>query len=210
MKYLGLIPARGGSKRIPKKNMKLLHGKPLIYWTIKSAKESKLLNNIIVSTDDKEIEQYAKSLGVNVINRNKELSNDKVSLLPVMKHALSLHPADNIVLLRPTSPIREKDLIDKCIISYEMEESNSLATGFINKELEWPYKSKKIDIPSHSHDGWFQTNGCVDIYSKDCIEDEKIGENITKILTDEFSRLEVDNISDVIAIEAFMEYLNYE
>lgn len=203
--FLGLIPARGGSKRIKYKNMYIINGKPLIYWTIKDSKESKLLDNIVVSSDNNIILNYSKNLGVETIKRPKYLSGDKVTLTDVMKYHIKEY--ENIVLLRPTSPIRPKDFIDKCIKIYKKGKYESLASGFINKELEWPYKSKKIDIPSHSHKGWFQNNGCLDIYSNKCIREERISKNVYKVLMEDFYRFEIDEKSDIIIIESIMKYL---
>lgn len=204
MKYLGLIPARKNSKRVINKNMKIINGYPLIYWTIKSAKESELLDDIYISTDSPEIEGYAKGLGIKVIIRGEELSNDEASLTGVMNQALLITHAENIVLLRPTSPIREKGLIDECIKAHELFYADSLATGFINKELEWPYTNKKIDNPSHSVKGWFQNNGCVEIHKKEIIIKGELGIRNLKKLTPDNHKLEADSELDFKLIEYIM------
>jgi len=206
-KYIGLIPARKGSKRVINKNMRNLNGYPLIYWTIKSAKESKLLDDVYVSTDSPQIEEYARSLGVKVLIRGEDLSNDTISLLPVMEHALKITKADNVVLLRPTSPIRSKKLIDDCILSHKNLKADSLATGFINKELEWPYKNKLIDNPSHSVKGWFQNNGSVEIHKNTIIFNKKLGKKNLKYLDD--NRLEVDTELDLKILDIIMKENNY-
>ena len=108
MKNLILIPARGGSKRIPKKNIKLFNGKPLIQWTIEAAIDSGISSNICVSTDCEEIKRIAASMGADVpFMRPKALSGDKAKSIDVALHALSYYKdIQSIILLQPTSPLR--------------------------------------------------------------------------------------------------------
>ncbi len=90
-KSIAIIPARGGSKRIPKKNIKLFHGQPLIAYSIKRAQESGLFEKIVVSTDDEEIAKVAKSYGAEVLKRPKELADDFTGTGAVVEHALSIY-----------------------------------------------------------------------------------------------------------------------
>ena len=108
MKNLILIPARGGSKRIPKKNIKLFNGKPLIQWTIEAAINSGISNEICVSTDCEETKSIAESMGADVpFTRPKSLSSDKAKSIDVALHALSYYKdTQSIILLQPTSPLR--------------------------------------------------------------------------------------------------------
>ncbi len=121
MKILGLIPARGGSKGIPGKNIKPLAGKPLVAYTFDSVKAAKYLNKTIVSTDDDEIAQTCKSIGLEVpFMRPDDLAADKSPTLPVIKHALDFYATqgetfDAVCLLQVTSPFRESGLIDRSI-----------------------------------------------------------------------------------------------
>lgn len=85
---IAIIPARGGSKRIPKKNIKNFCGKPLIAYSINAAYESKLFDKIVVSTDDEEIAKIAKNYGAEIINRPKELADDFTPTIPVVAHAI--------------------------------------------------------------------------------------------------------------------------
>lgn len=85
---IAIIPARGGSKRIPKKNIKDFHGKPLIAYSIQAALESKLFDKIIVSTDDEAIAQVARSLGAQILKRPKELADDFTPTIPVIAHVI--------------------------------------------------------------------------------------------------------------------------
>lgn len=118
---LAIIPARGGSKGIPKKNLKRLLGKPLIEYTIKAATESKYINRIMVSTDDKEIKETAFKLGVEVpFLRPDYLATDTSKIidtcLDVLNRFKDLNYIPNIVvLLQPTSPLRNSNHIDEAI-----------------------------------------------------------------------------------------------
>ncbi len=113
-KILALIPARGGSKGVPHKNIRILNNKPLIAHSIQTALEAKeLFHKIIVSTDDEEIASVAKSHGAEVpFLRPGELSNDSVPMIPVIKHAVEfietqdMITIDWVLLLQPTAPFR--------------------------------------------------------------------------------------------------------
>lgn len=119
---LAIIPARGGSKGIPRKNIRLFAGYPLIAWSIAAAKQSELVTRIIVSTDDEEIASVARKWGAETpFLRPAELAQDKTTDLPVFVHALKWledvegYRPDAVVQLRPTSPIRSKSMVDDAI-----------------------------------------------------------------------------------------------
>lgn len=117
-KVLALIPARGGSKRLPRKNILPLAGKPLIGWTIEAAKKSKYIDQVIVSTDDKEIIHISESFGAEVPEvRPSELSGDSATTESVVFHILEKYgnAKDILVLLQPTSPLRDANDIDEAI-----------------------------------------------------------------------------------------------
>jgi N-acylneuraminate cytidylyltransferase len=119
---LAVIPARGGSKGIPRKNIRLFAGYPLIAWSIAAAKKSELVTRIIVSTDDEEIAAVAREWGAETpFLRPAELAQDKSTDLPLFEHALAWlkenesYAPEIIVQLRPTSPIRPKTMVDDAI-----------------------------------------------------------------------------------------------
>jgi N-acylneuraminate cytidylyltransferase len=134
MKILGLIPARGGSKGVPKKNIKLLGKLPLIEYTINSAKESNLLTEIVVSTDDAEIAIAAEVSGVKPpFIRPEEFAQDTSTSLEVVQHAIAFFESQNIFfdavcLLQPTNPFREKGYIDKAIQKFTTSNADSLVS----------------------------------------------------------------------------------
>lgn len=137
MFILGVIPARGGSKGIPGKNIKKLFDRPLIAWSIESAKKSKLLNKFIVSTEDNEIKSVAESYGAEVLTRPVELAEDETLMMDVLHDVMSKIKCDILVLLPPTSPVRDDNLIDDCIKEFINKDADSLATGYLGKYAEY-------------------------------------------------------------------------
>lgn len=129
---LCLIPARGGSKRLPKKNIKLLKGKPMIWYTIEAAIKADIFDDIYVSTEDSEVAQIAKEYGAKVINRPPELSTDLASVVDVSLHALDFLKSKGkeyeiLCVLLPTSPLRtHEDIINAYNIFIEQDISSFL------------------------------------------------------------------------------------
>ena len=115
--FLGIIPARGGSKRLPNKNILPLAGKPLIVWTIEAGLNSKYLDEIIVSSDSNKILEIASKYKVTSVKRPDELATDEASTVDVVEHILEniQQKFDYIVLLQPTSPLRTTKHIDEAI-----------------------------------------------------------------------------------------------
>lgn len=144
MEILGLIPARGGSKGIPNKNIRKLCGIPLISYSINAAKKSKLISRIHVSTDDPKIASVAKKQGISVpFMRPKSISKDSSSNIEVIKHSLSqLKNKENfvpdiIVYLQPTSPLRTSAMIDQSIKM--LKNSNASSVLGVKKVKNHPY-----------------------------------------------------------------------
>lgn len=146
MKILAFIPARAGSKRIPNKNIKLLHGKPLIAYTIEAAKKSRHINRIVVSTNSEEIAAVARNYGADVpFFRPDEISGVDSTEMEFFEHALNWfienenYEPDLIVLLYPTSPFRKAESIDMAIEDMlRHPEADSLRS--VKKCSEHPYK----------------------------------------------------------------------
>ncbi len=127
MRVLGLIPARGGSKGVPRKNVRPLGGKPLIGYSIDAALEAKRVDRVLVSTEDEEIASISKSLGAEVpFLRPALLAQDEIPMLPVIVHAIEAVIAegwvpDALCLLQPTFPFRRPEDIDACIEALEAQ-----------------------------------------------------------------------------------------
>lgn len=113
---LAVIPARGGSKRLPRKNLLPLGGKPLIGWTIEAALQSRYIDRIVVTSDDPEILAIARDYGVEALKRPDELATDTAETFEAVEHAVQHSPkSDFVVLLQPTSPLRKAHHIDEAL-----------------------------------------------------------------------------------------------
>jgi N-acylneuraminate cytidylyltransferase len=147
---LGIILARGGSKRLPRKNVKPLAGKPLIAYTIEAARASKYIDRLILSTDDPEATEIAKGLGVEVpFVRPAELAADAITDFPVFEHALTWLKEQEgyipslVVQLRPTSPLRTAEHIDRAVALLAAHPAaDSVRT--VTEPEQSPYKMYKI------------------------------------------------------------------
>ena len=114
--FLAIIPARGGSKRLPRKNILSLAGKPLIAWSIEAALATKYIDDVIVTSDDDEILSIAQKFGANIIKRSPELSSDTATTFDAIQHTiLKSKSYDYVVLLQPTSPLRKSKHIKEAI-----------------------------------------------------------------------------------------------
>lgn len=114
--FLAIIPARGGSKRLPRKNVLKLAGKPLIAWSIEAGLQSQYVKDVVVTSDDSEILSIASNYNVQLIQRPEELATDHATTFDAIKHAIdNSNPYDYIVLLQPTSPLRTHQHIDEAI-----------------------------------------------------------------------------------------------
>jgi len=149
-KILGIIPARGGSKRIFKKNVRLLCGKPLIGWSIEGAKKSKYIDKIVVSTEDDEIKEISTYYGAMVITRPNALATDESATFQAVLHVLESLKAtgyvpEYVILLQCTSPMRTVNHIDEALEKFYKNEG--MADGLISvteQEIP-PWKFRNID-----------------------------------------------------------------
>ncbi|OPY66799.1 MAG: N-acylneuraminate cytidylyltransferase [Syntrophorhabdus sp. PtaU1.Bin050] len=129
----GIIPARGGSKGVPRKNIRLVGGRPLISYSIQAARESRAITSFLVSTEDREIEAISRFFGADVLLRPDELGRDDTPMLPVIEHALSeaekrAGPQDYIILLQPTAPLRTAEDIDMALALLIDKEADSVVS----------------------------------------------------------------------------------
>jgi CMP-N-acetylneuraminic acid synthetase len=137
-RLLGLIPARGGSVGIPRKNIRLLGGKPLVAWSIEAARLTRYLDRVVVSTDDPEIAACARQYGAETpFARPAELATNTAQGVDVVLHALDEIPdADAVVLLQPTSPFRSVDDIDRAI---ELWDAGGATVVAVTEAAQSPY-----------------------------------------------------------------------
>jgi CMP-N-acetylneuraminic acid synthetase len=129
MEILGLIPARGGSKGIPGKNLAPLAGRPLLAWTCEAARGARALTRVVVSTEDDAIAAEAERCGVETLRRPPELAADDTPMLAVVAHALEqLGQPDAVVLLQPTSPLRRAAHVDAAVALWRASGADSVVS----------------------------------------------------------------------------------
>ncbi|TXD49124.1 cytidylyltransferase domain-containing protein [Polaribacter sp. IC073] len=147
MKILGIIPARGGSKGVPRKNIKLLDGEPLIAYSIKAAQESRLLTDVFVSTDSEEIIAVAKKYNCSFFKRSEENAGDNTPIEPVIYELLDAlkEVYDLIVLLQPTAPIREGKDIDNVINMFIEDKELESVVSVVELEDIHPARMYNVD-----------------------------------------------------------------
>ena len=158
-KFYCLIPARGGSKGIPRKNIKILNGIPLIAHSILCAKKSKLFEEVYVSTDDIEISEIAKKYGANIpFLRNPNLAGDKTHMFKVYKELVlripQLSDDDVLMVLLPTNPLRKVSDIE--LVKNEFEKNSSTEWVFTCNEMEHnPFRAVRINEKNQNLEPFF-------------------------------------------------------
>ncbi len=226
--FLGVIPARSGSKRLPGKNTKIICGKPLIAWSIEEALKSKYLSEICINTDDQKIIQLAqKKYPLNIpFVRPQVLCGDETKMVEVMEHMINFYDQknikiENIVLLQPTSPLRTADDIDQAIALFKKNKAHSVV-GIAKAEtpLEWYGKlgsknsmknflNKKV-VGKRSQDlgNYYKINGCIYIVNTNTFLKEKTFFTKDKtygyVMPKEKS-IDIDDSFDFIVAEALLK-----
>ncbi|MDQ7822767.1 MAG: acylneuraminate cytidylyltransferase family protein [Candidatus Eremiobacteraeota bacterium] len=227
MKYLAFIPARAGSKGIPGKNKKLLGGKPLIQYTIEAAQQSKYINEIFISTDDDEIILLSRSLGIDIpYKRPLELALDTSDIMDAVFHVIEWKQkrgeaiCDNLVLLQPTSPLRNSIDIDGAIEEFTRKNSKSLIS--INEMMEHPYEcikftargwqflekpKKKVIRRQDYSEKYYYINGAIYMANIEFLRENKafIVEGVTDVylMTQEKS-IDIDETLDFMMAEFYL------
>lgn len=231
-RVLAVVTARGGSKGLPEKNIRPLLGKPLIEWTIAAGKAATSIDTLIVSTDDEKIAEIAKQAGARVpFARPAKLADDTASSIDVVLHAIDTLESmgeyyDIVILLEPTSPMRESSDIDealkkllssdaKSIVSVCHAESqhpafmyrltqDSLLNPFSGKH---PTNLRRQDIePVYFLDGTLYASH-IEVLRK---EESFYHDNTLAFEVPKYKSFEVDDIYDFITIEALMKYKEYK
>ena len=202
MNILGITPARGGSKGIPRKNIKEIAGKPLIAWTIEAAKESEMIDRYVVSTEDEEIAQIVRGYGVEVLSRPSALAMDETTTISVIQHAIEQIPCDVVVLLQATSPIRRPGLIDECVREFKDNDYDSLATGFICDYIEYG----KNQLRRQDIEGFFYDDGNVYVIKADIIKNgDRCGKKIGRKVISRWENVEIDDEFDFWLAEQILK-----
>ncbi|NCD13046.1 MAG: acylneuraminate cytidylyltransferase family protein [Epsilonproteobacteria bacterium] len=127
--FLAIIPARGGSKRLPRKNVLEIGGKPLIAWSIDAAIKSSYIDKVIVTSDDAEILEIAQHYGADIVKRPIELAKDTATTYDAIKHTVdNVEKYDYIILLQPTSPLRNEQHIDEAINLLHVKQADAIVS----------------------------------------------------------------------------------
>ena len=198
---LGITPARGSSKEIPSKNIISIGDKPLIGWTIEAAKQAICLDRYIVSTEDSEIKKIALACGADVLDRPPELGTDEATTLAVMQQALETFPADIVVLLQATSPVRRPGLIDECVLEFIDNTYDSLATGFFCHYVEYG----KSALRRQEIEGFFHDDGNVYVIRGDLIiKGDRYGINQGRKVLTQWESQEIDSEFDLWLVEKLL------
>ena len=220
--FIGIVPARGGSKRLPNKNLLYLAGKPLIAWTLEAALKSKYLDHIVVSSDKDEILKVARDYGVETVKRPKELATDSAKTVDVVRHVLeSIKKEYNyIVLLQPTSPLRTERHIDESIeflisknadavISVCETEYPPLWCNTLPEDLSMENFIRKEVVEKRSQDlpKYYRLNGAIYICKSDELIKQKtffLNKNIYAYIMDRKSSIDIDDETDFLLAETLI------
>lgn len=230
--FLAIIPARGGSKGLPGKNIKMLNNKPIIAWSIEAGLKSQYMDNVAVSTDSEEIAEVAKTYGAEIpFLRDASLANDTASSFSVIKNVIDFYKKQNItydfiVLLEPTSPLREVSDIDLAIEKLLSSTADSIV-GIAKTEDQNPaflihkneknfisgYENKEMQVLRRQDikDVYF-FEGTIYVSKTDALlttqtfyHKNTIGYEVPK-----YKSLEIDDIYDFVMVEAIMNHKGYK
>lgn len=227
MTSVAIIPARGGSKGIKRKNLALINGKPLIAYTCEAALQSKKINRIIVSTDDLEVADFVKNMGIEIpFIRPSELANDFTPMIDVLMHALSWfdsqnYDIDDIILLQPTSPLRTSDQIDTALTIFSQKNPDTLVSimkvphqfnplSVLKEESDGrmvPYLNQPVITRRQDKPVVFARNGPAILITKASLIKKGIlyGDHTIGYLMDYKTSIDVDDYQDLLMAEFFLK-----
>lgn len=214
MNILAIIPARGGSKGIPRKNVRLLNGKPLISYSIDNARECDLISDIVVTTDDEEILSIAKLKNIYSIERNTELAGDNITLDPVVYDAvlkmeqLKNKRYDVVITLQATSPLLQADTLEKAIDSFLNNGKDTYISAVNKPHLSWS-KNNSGYFPKYTqrlnrqqlHPNYIET-GAFFITKREYIKpNSRMGKEVSIFEVPEEQSVDIDSANDWIICE---------
>jgi CMP-N-acetylneuraminic acid synthetase len=227
-KIIAIIPARGGSKGLPRKNILDLCGKPLIAWTIEKALDSRYIDKVVVSTENREIAEISMECGAQVVKRPEELARDSSPIIDAIMHVISWFEKKGeyfgiIILLEPTSPLRKENDLDNAIelFSKNIDRADSLVSvgkvhlenPHITKKIENGYVIPLIEIGANV----YQRQQLPDVYFPYGVIYLTLTSALIKYKTfyqertipyfiERWQNYEIDDIYDFICVEAILRY----
>jgi CMP-N-acetylneuraminic acid synthetase/spore coat polysaccharide biosynthesis predicted glycosyltransferase SpsG len=219
---VSIIPARGGSRGIPRKNVRLLCGKPLIAYTIEAALSSKLIDRVVVSTEDEEIAEVSRIYGADIVQRPPELAQDDVTLDPVIFHAVkAIEERENqryelVVTIQPTSPLLSKRTIDKALDIMLGSNYDTLISVTPEPHIYWMLGTNKTPVPLYPErknrqqlEPIFRETGALLICKRDVMSKEsRIGKNIYLFEIPKEEAGDIDDYADWWVAENLLKRLN--
>ncbi len=229
MGTLGIIPARGGSKGLPLKNIKKLNNTPMIAYTIKAALDSEIIDRIVVSTDDPDIAEISQKYGAEVpFLRPDYLATDTATTIDVVSHCINYYEnelgfqVDNIILLQPTSPLRTSKDIQEAFRIFIENEANSLQS--VCRATSHPYLLRRVEdsiLSPYLHfdnknlrrqdlKEIYQLNGAIYIAKKEVLTKyiSLVGEKNCAYIMSKESSIDIDDIYDFKMVEILMQEYN--
>jgi len=222
--FLAIIPARGGSKRLPRKNVLDLNGKPLIAYSIEAGLDSSYIDKVVVTSDDDEVLTISKKYGAVTINRPDELASDAATTFDAIKHAVDNYEKyDYIVLLQPTSPLRDGDHIDKAIELLESKNADAIVSvckmdhsplwsNTLDESLSMAgfLKDEALNKRSQDLEKYYRLNGAIYICKTEKLLEEKsffLKENIYAYVMDRENSIDIDEEIDFKIAEVILNKL---
>jgi len=217
MKVLAIIPARGGSKTIPRKNIKPLAGRPLISYIIETAKKSQA-DRVVVSTDDSEIAGVAKKIGSEIIMRPENLAQDSTPTLPVLQHAVRCleregYKPDVILLLYPTAPLLKTERINQALAMLDGGYDSILSVCEDNRNYKTWKKSGERWMPlfrqrvNRQQKVQYRENGAIYAMNYDVLmkKNSMTGKKVGLLVMPEEESVDINTPLDFILAETLMK-----
>ena len=223
-KNVAIIPARGNSKRINKKNLYPILKKPLLWYSIKQALAAKNIIDVFVSSDDDEIIAYAQSLNCKTIRRPSEMSSDTSTSEEALIHAIQFieknyYIIDSIMLLQCTSPVRKSKDIDDAIEYFYKEQADSLISVILHHRFVWQLNNGEMQSLNYDYHNrprsqdvspQFIETGSFYITNKNLLltENNRLGKKIIPYVMNFLTNFEIDTIDDIAIVEWALKKYN--
>ena len=215
MKYAALIPLRGGSKSIPRKNIRMLAGRPLCAWVIRAAMESRVFDCIAVSTDDAEISTVVRRLApdILIIDRPPELASDTATTESVMLHAIGHLNCDVLCTIQATSPLLTGVHLREAMQQFEQEARDTMLTGILTRRFYWSPGGEPLNYDPRRRPmrqqfaGAVMENGAFYFTKKEILLSSRcrLGGNIGIYLMPETCAVEIDDPADWEVASALLQ-----
>lgn len=219
MRTIAVIPARGGSKGIPRKNMRLMNGKPLISYSIENALASAFIDTVVVSSDSEEIREFAQQYeGVIALDRDSTLAEDAVTLDPVIYDAVLRAEQDQqtsfdmVVTLQPTSPLLTAETLDKALEQFSSGQWDSMISVVNAPHLSWVLDEEGRPLPAYEErlnrqmlpPHYLETGAFLISRRSAVCETSRLGERVTVFEVPEDQSVDIDTKQDWIVCEALL------